>query len=274
VCWEFWRNAERSRIPPIAALVSTFIVGFGGSTIAAMMLGKPLGVLQGNVNIPVYSAVAMLVYYFPSGVFFRALEVNRVILAPLLTVVEAVSKAGTISKVGVDGVLGHASGQYSDSIFAAIVVGTVSGCGGGVLGSLMNLRYSSWSFGTPAQFVSPNKSMVLSFVSSIAYLCLYRTPVVARTSVGMFLAMLLDKVGIKAKLSAPLLSEAQVMGLMVAMIWLCNNETWACNCFNGMCSVMAKSAKSSAASPAAGKSPARKAGVSRGRRASPKRKGA
>jgi hypothetical protein len=232
VCWEFWRNLESRKIQPIQALVSTFIVGFGGSSIASIMLAKPWGWLQGNINIPVYTFMALLVYYSPRNIVFNILERNRQYLVPIFTLVEAVSKAFTIARVGVDGVFNAANGKYADSISAAILIGTISGCGGGVTGSMIGLRKPSWGFEVPAQLLSPNKSMVLSFFCATIFIFTTRTHIFGRSSMWHWISSNAGSLGIvdsrvlHSLFAAPFLSDQQAIGIMTTMIWLCNNMAW------------------------------------------------
>ena len=156
-------------------------------------MGKPIGWIQGNINIPVYTIVALTVYYLPGDILFRSLENVRFILIPIFTLIEAISKCETIANVGVDGVLLHKGSEvFERSIFAALVIGTISGCGGGILGSMINVRESDWRFSTPSQFKNPNTSMILSFFCSIIYLLLHRGMAIKKAVLDTPMALILD----------------------------------------------------------------------------------
>src|SRR4051794_28700980 len=86
--WASWYIRKTTRVvdmKPLEALVSTFILCFGGSTmtctatlplisILGIMLGKPWGWIQNSANFPIYVAAIILMYYGPNDLLFRTLE--------------------------------------------------------------------------------------------------------------------------------------------------------------------------------------------------------
>lgn len=161
-----------------------------------------------------------MVYFFPGDFLFYLLETCRFILIPIFSVVQAISKSETIAKTGVDGVLFHVGGGvFEKSLFASLLIGTISGCGGGILGSMINVCESDWRFGTPSQFKSPNSSMILSLLCSIVYLILHRGYVIKKTIAGtplvFFFEAQVQKYGI---IVDQLLTQEQTIALMVIFI--------------------------------------------------------
>lgn len=138
------------------------------------MLAQPWGWIQGLYTIPIYATVALLMYYSPADFVFARLDALAPLLAPLLIIADSVSKTLAIARLGVDAVRLHASGNaaLTESVYAAILCGTIAGCGGGVLGSLLGLEGTPWSLSTPKQFRRPSAPMVVSFLSAVLYFAL------------------------------------------------------------------------------------------------------
>ncbi|PJF19632.1 hypothetical protein PSACC_00546 [Paramicrosporidium saccamoebae] len=149
--WNFRKNADLAKLSPLEALLATWILSFGGTTISFLPLAM---------------------YYLPGDFLFKGLEISSPITYPVLALADLVSKTISITTNGVDAVRFHSSGRLGlqNSAFAAIFCGFISGCGGGVLGNLVELnKGSSWTLKTPSQIHSPNASLLMSLFGACIY---------------------------------------------------------------------------------------------------------
>jgi len=165
-----------------------------------------------------------MVYFSPGDFLFNLLETFRLPLVPIFSVAQAISKSETVAKIGVDGVLFHpGGGNFGSSLFASLLIGTISGCGGGILGSMINVHEYDWKFSTPIQFKSLNSSMILSFICSSIYLILHRGFVIQKVITGtplvFFSGAQIKKFGF---ISDQFLTQEQTIALMVTLILISN----------------------------------------------------
>lgn len=122
--------------------------------------------------MPVYIITSLLMYYSPGDVLFQWLEMLAPISMPILLVSDAISKTLSVTYGGVGSVITHPTIEISQSVCAAILCGTISGCGGGVVASLFNLNGPNWGFGPSSILKSPSLSIKLSLISAILYVSL------------------------------------------------------------------------------------------------------
>lgn len=135
-----------------------------------------------------------MVYYSPSDIVYRALESSANILLPFLLVAESISRALSISISGVEAVRSHVSSGLvmENSNHAAIFCGTLAGCGGGIIGSMIGLENKNWSFRIPTQLGKPTTTLVVSFFGAILYWFLSTHPLGIKVSpFGSLVALLL-----------------------------------------------------------------------------------
>ncbi len=148
------------------------IVYKGGSFLkTAVILGQSWAWIQGMYNVPVYVLVVMAMHYMPRDLLFKALESIAVVAEPVMIVSEAASQALAISSMGVDAVRMHLSSRAGGDgiMYAAIICGTIAGCGGSIIANMLGVESGSWSVRTPAQLKSPTCKVIAPFVGAIVY---------------------------------------------------------------------------------------------------------
>jgi uncharacterized membrane protein YeiH len=106
--------------------------------ITALIMGQPIGWLTNDWVFGTYAFVFALAFNPLTGGLFRAI-VNAPILSTLISVMDDLSWGNSISTLGVQRILQpwHANSPIKTSVSAAIVSGITSGCGGGVIRSVV-----------------------------------------------------------------------------------------------------------------------------------------
>mmetsp|Transcript_5262 Transcript_5262/g.13419 ORF Transcript_5262/g.13419 Transcript_5262/m.13419 type:complete len:336 (-) Transcript_5262:196-1203(-) len=177
----------KDKHPWLQVFVSCCICCFGGTTLTAILLGQPPGWL-GSTSSPIAFATGFwLIFLCPGDVPYKA--VTRFFpLAYALNVINCMSGAHGVTSWGsekalhafhfgsvtaADAAAHHRSGFAGSGPFA-LLCGTLSGCGGGILGAFLgcNGTAPNWSFSTPPTLRKPSVYVKLAAVSSITYYCL------------------------------------------------------------------------------------------------------
>ncbi|PVZ97777.1 hypothetical protein BB558_006245 [Smittium angustum] len=109
--------------------------------------------------------------YLPGDYLFNLLQAFSPYSDILISVVDGMTKGYGITTAGVDLVKFKLKPEkVSESIVAMIVIGTVTGAGGGMISDLFQLTQKNWAFRTPTMFTSLSIDLKLSFFTTIGYI--------------------------------------------------------------------------------------------------------
>ncbi|OLY79097.1 hypothetical protein AYI68_g6843, partial [Smittium mucronatum] len=102
------------------------VYSFGGSAVAALLLGLPQPWLESNFLVPLNFAVYWLVAYMPGDLLFNALQQFGPYTDLVLMTIDGLVKGYSISTGGVDLVAVTLKGSaISTSLIAMVTIGTV-----------------------------------------------------------------------------------------------------------------------------------------------------
>ena len=156
VAFEYRGTADKAQSLP-QRVVAVCITSLGGTSMGAIILGTPFGWAQDNWTLPAY-IIAPLVMELVPGVY-TFLSIKPVYF--LLTLLDDITWGAAITAWGMEHALRHDA-----QCVLALLVGTLAGCGGGLMQATLSLLKADWKFTTPSaltkdkaySFTGPNAS--------------------------------------------------------------------------------------------------------------------
>ncbi|KAJ1912122.1 hypothetical protein IWQ60_009809 [Tieghemiomyces parasiticus] len=162
------------RLPTAQEIFALLTLSFGGGILSALMLGKPQPWLVNNGMIPTYTLVYLAVGFCPQDWVFRILRMLSPASDVFLAAVDGAIRGYGVTATGVEMVRGM-EGPISESLTAMIIIGTVLGCGGGIIEDVIQFSKRSWNFRTPTLLQRPNFDIGITFSSVLFYIFSTRT---------------------------------------------------------------------------------------------------
>ncbi|WFD32833.1 hypothetical protein MSPP1_003884 [Malassezia sp. CBS 17886] len=137
------------------SLVLDQVVLFGGSVLAALLLGAPLPFVVSPFPVIVYAGVHALLW--TTGLGTLLLRAHGASMDIAVAAVDAVCRSEGIVHYGLALVQNHPSALVAHSLFARLLVGAMIGGGVSLLVGVFRLNAPSgmWSFGTPTWVLHP-----------------------------------------------------------------------------------------------------------------------
>ena len=128
----------------------------GGTAMGSIILGQPIGWLASDRTLLVYLVVFLLSWMSVTRGLFRAL-VNAQPFAALIGFIDDISWGNSVTLLGVQRALSpmHAASPIRSSFSACMVMGTLAGCGGGILRFDTTHTQSARKLGRPIGLRSP-----------------------------------------------------------------------------------------------------------------------
>ena len=157
VAYEFETDADHNQAV-LQRLFAVVLTSVGGTTIMSFLLGQPCGWLTDNQTIVPYLLMPLLMSYLPGRPVYRVIAASPT-LQVVVGVLDDVSWGVAITKWGMFKSLRAAHESPRGSTVAALIAGTVAGCGGGLLQQAYSLNSVAWAFRTPASLQAPLLSM-------------------------------------------------------------------------------------------------------------------
>ena len=110
----------------------------------SVLLGQPIGWITSDVTVLTYLLIFALSHMRLTRDLFRFL-VNLEPFATIISIVDDMSWGNCITMLGVQRAINpmHAASPVKNSASAAILLGTLAGCGGGLLRSEPQSKHSS-----------------------------------------------------------------------------------------------------------------------------------
>lgn len=184
-CAAYRKAQGKTKHPWLQVFVSCIICCFGGTTMTAFLLGQPPGWLGSLTSPTAYALGFWCIFCFPGDIPYK-IWINSFPFRILLGLINCISGAHAVTNWGAEKALHafhlgnvaakdvaeHARSGYAGSGPFTLLCGTLSGCGGGVLGAWMhcNGASTSWSLeGTPPVLRKPTTTVKLAFASSVTY---------------------------------------------------------------------------------------------------------
>ncbi|CAG8658157.1 6194_t:CDS:2, partial [Acaulospora morrowiae] len=177
-------SLKGTKVSWLQGLLAIFIIGFGGSTTSAILCGKVPGWLASNTTITTYLIIHFMMFYFSP--FHRFLvSLPKSLIDPIFLIVDGIQRTNSICLSGVDLVR---FGMYDESLMntswaAILLCGTLSGCGGGIWASALQVSSPKWSFNIPSAIIEPTFNMKTSFAIALFY-ALITSPQIAGLSLS------------------------------------------------------------------------------------------
>ncbi|KAG0215426.1 hypothetical protein BGX28_010131 [Mortierella sp. GBA30] len=169
-------EVKPTRTPWGQALLSVLAMSLGGGFTTSMLLGMPPSWLGSNVVVPTYALSFFLIQYTSLYDVLKD-KVPPALLDSVLIVADGSLRALSIAKLGVDGSRmrfaadSHRpdAGVVSEPWFAMLLLGMVSGSGGGMWADLLNLKAHNWALSTPSFVHSATYDMKAALLSAFFY---------------------------------------------------------------------------------------------------------
>ncbi|KAG0046793.1 hypothetical protein BGZ83_008054 [Gryganskiella cystojenkinii] len=169
-------EAKPVRVPWGQALLSVLTMALGGGFTSSMLLGMPPSWLGSNVVVPTYALSFFLIQY----TFLYDLINTMVppsVLEPLLIIADGSLRALSIAKLGVDGSrmrfaadAGKGGSVQMEPWFAMLLLGMISGSGGGMWADLLKLKSHQWTLtATPNWAKEATWDMKAALLSAFFY---------------------------------------------------------------------------------------------------------
>lgn len=120
----------------VQSLVAYILCSAGGTSMGSILLGQPIGWLTSDVTVCTYLLIFALSHMTLTRELFRFI-VNLEPFSTIISVVDDMSWGNCVTMLGVQRALNplHAASPVKNSASAAILLGTLAGCGGGLLRS-------------------------------------------------------------------------------------------------------------------------------------------
>ncbi|KAG0250454.1 hypothetical protein DFQ27_009392 [Actinomortierella ambigua] len=169
-------NPKPYRVSWGQGLISCLATALGGGFTTSMLLGMPPSWLGSNVVVPTYALTFFLIQYTSLyGILQTAIPAT--LLDSILITADASQRGLNIAKLGVDGSRnrfaadrhGGSSGSAMEPWFAMLLLGTISGCGGGLWADVLKLKTHHWSWSTPSWAHAATWDMKAALTSAFFY---------------------------------------------------------------------------------------------------------
>ncbi|KAJ1986362.1 hypothetical protein H4R33_003403 [Dimargaris cristalligena] len=157
------------RLPMLHEVFVLLTLSFGGGIISASLLGNPQPWLVNNGMIPTYGLVYLAVGFFPGDFVFQLLRLLSPASDIFLAAVDGAIRGYGVTVAGVE-MVRNMDGPISQSLTAMLVIGTVLGCGGGIIEDVIQMSKRSWALRTPTFFQRPNVDMGITFTTVVFYI--------------------------------------------------------------------------------------------------------
>eukprot|EP01114_Cavostelium_apophysatum_P007806 TRINITY_DN1998_c0_g1_i1.p1 TRINITY_DN1998_c0_g1~~TRINITY_DN1998_c0_g1_i1.p1 ORF type:complete len:344 (+),score=55.02 TRINITY_DN1998_c0_g1_i1:56-1087(+) len=144
----------------VFSLIFNFLTTVGGSTVSAYMLLQIPGWMQDNISLPMVIVVWYLVHFSPFDLFYKLANT-----APFSTVFMIGQKISTVRAViaGIE----MAVAVVPDSVPTALVIGTLSGFGGVLLGNVVTKSIDDPAYST--ELSKPTWNIKSAFFLALTY---------------------------------------------------------------------------------------------------------
>ncbi|KAJ1920124.1 hypothetical protein H4219_001497 [Mycoemilia scoparia] len=144
---------------------------FGGTIITALMLGRPQPILESNLLIPVYAGAYILMSRLPGDGLYRLCRMTSPLSDVLLATVDGLLRGYGVTASGVDMVrLTLAGTPISNSLVGWIAIGTIGGCGGGIIDDFIQISKPQWGLRTPTMFRNPSFDFLICLGTTLSYI--------------------------------------------------------------------------------------------------------
>ncbi|KAF9158979.1 hypothetical protein DFQ26_007034 [Actinomortierella ambigua] len=172
-------NPKPYRVSWGQGLISCLATALGGGFTTSMLLGMPPSWLGSNVVVPTYTLTFFLIQYTSLyGILQTAIPAT--LLDSILITADASQRGLNIAKLGVDGSRnrfaadrhgpgGSSSSSAMEPWFAMLLLGTISGCGGGLWADVLKLKTHHWSWSTPSWAHAATWDMKAALTSAFFY---------------------------------------------------------------------------------------------------------
>jgi hypothetical protein len=139
-----YRNFLTERKLWAETLVSCTLLQFGGTTLTGVLLGQTPSWIMSHSAFPALLLVWWLIFFSPFDIFYRLLNSSKLLIT-CIKFGAAISSGHAVTSWGADKALWNTfhvnSERIKASLLTCILCGTLSGCGGGMLGDLFDLYY-------------------------------------------------------------------------------------------------------------------------------------
>jgi hypothetical protein len=158
---DFQHNAERQ--PFFQQLVAFLLTCLGGTALGSLLLGQPIGWLGNDVIVATYVCIFFLSWNPWTRGLFKAI-VNAPGIATIIGLIDDASWGNSVTMLGVQRALIplHAQSPVKSSTTAALLLGTLAGCGGGLIRMTFNMNRREWFFSVPRHLSAPHFPVRLS----------------------------------------------------------------------------------------------------------------
>eukprot|EP01080_Neovahlkampfia_damariscottae_P008666 gene8666-613_t len=156
------QDSKKKEDPPLLVAILTMLtLGLGGAIINSFLMGKPQIFFDDDLILGAFFVAWVLVCYFPFGIV-RFLTGNFVV--EFLSHIPQGFFVGTV----IIGAVDTAMKVYPHSNFAPVIIGTIGGCGGGILLPYVLAQYHSLKdYHTELQ--NPTLGTILPFILALFY---------------------------------------------------------------------------------------------------------
>ncbi|OMJ08301.1 hypothetical protein AYI69_g11124 [Smittium culicis] len=151
--------------------VVMMVYSFGGSAVAALLLGLPQPWLESNLLLPMNFLVYWSVAFMPGDLLFNFLQSFGPYTDLVLSTLDGLVKGYSISTGGVDLVKYKLKDSaISSSLVAMLVIGAITGHGGGLVADIFSLQSTNWRFQSPSIFNAVPLDFKASILSTVVYI--------------------------------------------------------------------------------------------------------
>ena len=161
VAYEYKKTADEKQ-GTLQRLVAIVVTALGGTTAMSFLIGQPCGWLCDNFTLPAYIGAWFLLHHVPNDLIFNALDSSRTTRF-LVGFFDDVSWGVAITKWGMYKALSAMHEAPRPSGVAALLCGTIAGCGGGIVQQMCSLLRAEWKLVTPDSLQGPSLSLSRGF---------------------------------------------------------------------------------------------------------------
>ncbi|KAJ1657223.1 hypothetical protein IWQ61_003340 [Dispira simplex] len=144
-------------------------LSFGGGILTSLLLGRPQPWLINSAMVPTYSLVYLAVGFFPGDLVYKLLRACAPLSDIVLASLDGIIRGYGIPTAGVEHVR-SLEGPISRSLSAMLIIGTVLGCGGGIIEDFIQISRPQWQLRTPTLLQRPNYDICVSFITAVFYI--------------------------------------------------------------------------------------------------------
>lgn len=170
VCFGYRDTMAAQNGPPrywLETLLVVTVLQFGGTTLTGLVLGQTPSWLSSHTAGGSLALMWWATFFCPRDAWHRLMSVNAFRACVLLGA--WFSTAHAVTSWGLDKALGADHQRAQASLLVALLTGTLSGCGGGLIANSFNLTESTWRFQKAAVFSGPLFSIEKSFICAVCY---------------------------------------------------------------------------------------------------------